>query len=366
MSKLGIFVGEHGHWGFFKEIYADLTKQYKTQLFQEKIYDVPLLYGRLNQWAYQQQIRNMLKRNDACFFEWASELLVPASFLPKQNPIITRMHSYEVNVWASKINWNNVDRIIFVSKHIRNKFLETHGKHESKTCVINNGVDIERFTPKPNKEFQFDVGILGTILPVKRVYEAVFTIASLHKQGYHPHLHIGGGKAPGGYHDDYYISVKRLIEKLGLQDHITMYDHISQPELWLRNIDIYISNSYWEGQSVALLEAMATGCYALAHFWDGSEDVLPKECIYSSDASLAQTLINYAELPVGEKEMHREQMRAMACRNYDIREVSRQIREVIDEVTNGQENARGIGRVHDIATNKNTARENDPARQVLT
>lgn len=337
MSRLGIFVGEHGHWGFFKEIYKDLEANHQTQLFQEKTYDVPILYGRLNRWSYQQQIRTMLKRNDACFFEWASELLVPASMMPKVCPIITRLHSYEVNVWAPQVHWENVDRIIFVSNHIRKLFLAAHGEQAAKTCVINNGVDLERFQPVANKEFQFNLGILGTILPVKRVYEAVFTIATLRARGYRPHLHIGGGKAAGGYHDDYYISVKRLIEKLQLQEMITMYDHVSDPERWLRQMDIYLSNSYWEGQSVALIEAMATGCFAMAHFWDGSEDVLPADSIYGSDADLVEKIIRYVELPTAEKESRREQMRALACKHYDIRQTSRQIRQVIDETIRGKQ-----------------------------
>lgn len=360
MSKLGVFVGEHGHWGFFKEIYAALSSAYQTQLFEEKIYQVPLLYGRLNRWVYQRQIRSLVENNDACFFEWASELLVPASMLPKRAPIITRLHSYEVNVWAPQVNWDNVDRIIFVSNYIRQQFLANHREHEAKTCVINNGVDLERFTPVANKPFEFNIGILGTILPVKRVYEAVFTIATLREQGYRPHLHIGGGKAAGGYHDDYYIAVKNLIHKLDLHDYVTMYDHVAEPEHWLRRIDIYISNSYWEGQSVALLEAMASGCYAIAHFWNGSDDILPQAAIYSSDGDLVHKLIAYAELSAAEKETRREQMRALACEHYDMRKVIQQIKHTIDETIAGR---RLVHRSTAVPVAEDD-RQHDPAQQV--
>ncbi len=336
MNRLGVFVGEHGHWGFFREIYADLKANYETQLFTAQNYQVPLLHGRLNRWARTQQIRNLLGKNDACFFEWASELLVPASHMPKRCPIITRLHSYEVNVWAPQINWDHVDCIIFVSNEIRRRFVETHAAHAAKTVVINNGVDLERFYPTPAKPFAFTIGILGTILPIKRVYEAIFTIATLRDRGYHPHLHIGGDKEPGGYHDDYYIAVQRLIEKLQLQSHVTMHGHVDQPQQWLRNIDIYLSNSYWEGQSVALLEAMASGCYALAHFWDGSEDILPERCIYAGDADLANRLIAYAELPAAAKEQQRTEMRALACAHYDMRNTADQIRRVIDATSSGR------------------------------
>lgn len=335
MDKVGLLVGEHGHWGFFKEIYADLQHHYTTELFVEKTYNLPLLYGRLNRWAYQHQIRSMLKQNDACFFEWASELLVPASFMEKRCPIITRLHSYEVNVWAQQVNWANVDRIIFVSHYIRSKFLETHGEYEAKTCVINNGVDLERFTPIANKPFAFNIGIMGTILPVKRIYEALFTIADLVDRGYRPHLHVAGGKDRSGHYEGYHIAILRAIEKLKLQDYVTMHGHVSDTERWLREMDIYLSNSYWEGQSVALLEAMASGCYALSHFWDGSEDVLPEANRYGREQELLDKLIGYSELPAEQKERKRQEMRSLACKHYDIHETARQICEVIDATIHG-------------------------------
>ena len=93
MKKLGIFVGEKGNWSFFQDIYEDLCAHYRTEIFKEKVYNVPLLYGRLNRWAFREEMRSILRRNDLCFFEWASELLVPASHMPKYCPIVTRLHS---------------------------------------------------------------------------------------------------------------------------------------------------------------------------------------------------------------------------------------------------------------------------------
>ena len=333
MKKVGVFVGEHGHWGFFKEIFADLEANYQTQVFQEKIYKLPLLYGRFNRWAYSGQIRTMLKHNDVCFFEWASELLKEASHLEKQCPIVTRMHSYEVHVWAPQINWDNVDRIIFVSEYIRRKFLESHPELAPKTIVIYNGVDLERFQPNHQRDFAFNIGMLCHFHPVKRIYEMVFTVAELKRQGYHPHLHIAGGKWPGGHFDGYYVAIERVIDKLNLQDAVTLHGPINDAHRWLREMDIVVSNSYWEGQSVALLEGMASGCYALSHFWDGIEDVLPAECIYGRDVELQEKLIAYAETSAAEKLQQRQRMRELTCQKFDIRQTEKGIRNILEEVT---------------------------------
>jgi glycosyltransferase involved in cell wall biosynthesis len=331
MTKLGIFVGENGHWGFFREIYADFQEHYQTHLFQPHTYNLPLLYGRLNRWAYEGQMRSLLKHNDVCFFEWASELLKPASFMDKQAPIVTRMHSYEVHVWAPQIHWEHVDQIIFVSNYIRQKFLEQFPQHGAKTSVIYNGVDLNRFRPVAKHDFHFNIGMLCNFHPVKRIYEAVFTIAKLKQQGYAPHLHIAGGKWPGGHFDGYYVAIERLIEKLGLQTDVTLYGHVKTTEAWLQQIDIFLSNSYWEGQSVSLLEAMASGCYCLSHFWDGAEDVIPAACIFGVDDELHEKLIAYAEASVAEKCRWRTQMREIACEKFDIRRTTEAMHDVIEE-----------------------------------
>jgi glycosyltransferase involved in cell wall biosynthesis len=101
-------------------------------------------------------------------------------------------------------------------------------------------------------------------------------------------------------------------------------------------MDIYLSNSYWEGQSVALIEAMASGCYCLAHFWDGSEDVLPATNLYGDEDELVEQLIAYRALAASEKERWRKEMRATACQHYDIRNTSRQIQQIIDDAIDGK------------------------------
>lgn len=332
MTRLGVFVGEHGHWGFFREIFADFQEQYTTRLFQPKHYAVPLLYGRLNRWAYAGQMRTLLHRSDLCFFEWASELLKPATLLEKRAPIVTRLHSYEVHVWAPQIQWTQVDRIIFVSHYIRQKFLEQFPQQAAKTTVIYNGVDLARFQPtcrqQPSSK-PIAIGMLCTIHPVKRIYEALFTIAKVKRAGYQPHLHVAGGKWPGGYFDGYQVAIERLIEKLGLQENVTLYGHVTETAAWLQTIDIFLSNSYWEGQSVALLEAMASGCYCLSHFWDGAEDVLPADCLFGFDDELCDKVIAYAEASACEKSQRRQQMRQLACDKFDIRQTTQAIHQVL-------------------------------------
>ncbi len=332
MKNLGIFVGENGKWSFFHEIFADLNKYFDTQVFKPRTYNVPILHGRLNQWAYIHDIRQIVETSDLCFFEWASELLEEATKLPKRSPFVTRLHSYEITFWASKINWEPVDKVILLSEAMREKFVTQLPDHAHKTVVVSNAVSLDKFVPPTKREFGFDIAMLCNIHPVKRVYDMIMNIYALIEQGYKPHLHVAGPRWPDGYFDDYYVAIFRLIEKLKLEGHVTMYGNVEDAAQWLQDKDIFVSHSYWEGQQTALIEAMATGCYCLAHFWDGAEEMLPPENLYITDGQLQEKLVGYWNWDTTKKQMEHERMRNLAVEKFDARVMIRKIRNVIEEV----------------------------------
>lgn len=331
MKKLGVFVGEKGKWGFFREIFEDLKSHYQTQVFEEKAYNIPLLYGRINRWAYQHGIRSTLRGSDLSFFEWASELLVPATQMPRYCPIITRLHSYEITFWAPKVNWNQVDKVILVSRAMQQKFVQLFPDHAQKTAVVYNGVSFDKFQPPARRDFRFNLGMVCSIHPIKRVYETVILVYKLKKLGLKPHLHVAGGRWENGYFDDYYVAIGRAIEKLGLTEDVTLHDHVEDTAGWLKQIDIFISNSYWEGQQVALLEAMATGCYSLSHFWDGAEEVVPRENIFITEDELLEKIVCYAQQPEAERHRLQAEMEAIAHDKFDVERQKAQIRGIIEE-----------------------------------
>ncbi len=332
MKKLGVFVGEKGKWSFFRHIFDDLKEHYQTQVFQERAYNIPLLYGRLNRWAYQHGIRSTLRRSDLSFFEWASELLVPATHMPRYCPIVTRLHSYEINFWADQINWSQVDKVILVSQAMQHRFTQRFPDHADKTAVVYNGVPVDKFQRRVQRDFRFNLGMLCRIHPIKRIYETVILVYKLKQRGLKPHLHVGGGRAESRYFDDYLLAVQRAIEKLGLTEDVTLHDEIEDTAGWLREIDIFISNSYWEGQQVALLEAMAAGCYSLSHFWDGADEILPQENIYITEDQLLEKIIAFSDQSQAERHRQQAQMEAIAREKFDSERQKAQIRGIIEEI----------------------------------
>ena len=422
MKKIGVFVGEE-MWTFFHEIYDDLQTRYQTEVYREKTYNTPLLYGRLNRWAFDRQVRAMLRRNDVCFFEWASNLLMRASQMPKTCAIVARLHSFELYEWAPQINWDAVDKIILISRAMQRQFTSLYPEQEHKTVVIYNGRSLDAFRPPDKKDFnpfdlaqdkpfdlaqdkpfdlaqdkpfdlaqdkpfdlaqdkpfdlaqdkpfdlaqdkpfdlaqdkpfdlaqdkpfdlaqdkpfdltqdKFRLGMLCHIKPIKRIYETILMLYQLRQKGYQATLSVAGEAQSAG-DMRYRAAVYRLVSKLKLDSAVSFDGYVSDAPGWLQNIDIFISNSFWEGQQVALLEAMASGCYCLSHFWAGAEEMLPPENLYITENDLQEKIIAYSKLPEAKREAQRAQLRRLAIERFDIERTKAEIRHVIEQVSRGR------------------------------
>ena len=113
---------------------------------------------------------------------------------------------------------------------------------------------------------------------------------------------------------------------------MTLHGYVEDTPHWLQQIDMLISNSYWEGLPVSLLEAMASGCYCVSHFWDGAEEILPLDNLYVTDTELQQRIIEYCHRPSEEKYRAQTAMRTLACQKYDIEKRKKDICRIIEEV----------------------------------
>jgi glycosyltransferase involved in cell wall biosynthesis len=330
--KLGVVID--GHTGFINELLEDWQTHYQTEVFNFREINLPLSKGRVNQWRLKRSLMEFIDRNDVVFFEWAGPLTILGSQLDGKTPLIVRLHSWELYEFADHIRWTGIARTILVSQAMREKFINLYPAQVSNSEVVNCGISLEKFKPAV-REFNGVIGILADLIPIKRVYDLILTLYDLNQLGYDLRLIIGGKAVDGSNNKRYHISMLRAIEKLSLNERVSLHGWVADTPSWLQDVDIFISNSYWEGQQVALLEAMACGCYCLSHFWDGSEEVLPSEYIYATENELQKKIIDYSNLNDHEKEHHRNLMRAIACEKFDIEQAKSRMREIIEDVGTG-------------------------------
>ena len=175
------------------------------------------------------------------------------------------------------------------------------------------------------------MGMLCHIKPIKRIYEIILMLYELRQQGYNATLSIAGEAQSSG-DMRYQAAIRRLVKELELNDVVIFDGYVSDAPGWLQNIDIFISNSFWEGQQVALLEAMASECYCLSHIWAGAEEMLPPENLFITENDLQEKIIVYSKLPETEKENRRAQLRSIAVEKFDIERTKAGIRHVVEQV----------------------------------
>lgn len=331
--KIG--VANEETWGFLNEIYAELEAHHQVSKFERPVSPLPFFNERTNRFLLRRNLNRFMKENDVVFFEWASELLIAATHLPKQCGIVTRLHRYEMYKWVHLINWDAVDKVILVSQAKKREFVDRFPEQASKVIVITEAVDMGRFKPNPTpKPFNGDIGILCHIAPRKRVYELVLAFSELAQQRDDLHLHIGGDiKA---VEDAYPFAIEDIIQRLNLKDRVTMHGPVSNPQQWYTNhIDILISNSYSEGLQVSPMEAMACECYCLLHHWAGADELLPDEYLFLTDRQLQEKILAYCDLPEAAKLEQKAHMRTIIRDNFDLDKIKVNIRNVIESSASG-------------------------------
>lgn len=317
-------------WAFFQDVRAELDAHHRTRLFEPPgSLRAPLYRERLNRYRAERALANFLATNDVVFFEWASGLLAAASRLPKAAPIVARLHRYELYQWADQVKWDAVDRLIVVSQAKQREFAARFPEHAARTVVIPEAISLSRFQPG-TKAYNGDLGILCNLSPRKRVYELVLAFAELHRSQPGFRLHIGGGTHPK--FPEYPATLRSLVSRLGLQDHVVFYGAVSRPEAWFAGIDIFISNSYSEGLQVAPMEAIASGCYCLSHAWDGADELVPPEHVYTTDRELIAKLLAYAGAPEASRAACRETQRQLVLERFDVDRTKVEIRELVEAV----------------------------------
>lgn len=327
--RIGLVVAQD-FWLHFREIHKMLTVHHTVNSFRAPHWPFQMMSERVNRILLDHALRVLLHKNDVVFFEWGEEYFVRATHLQKRASIIVRLHSHELWDFAPRVNWANVDRIILVSSAMERKLLERYPSMAGRTVVIHNGILLSKFTFQP-RPFSGTIGTLSRIEPLKRIDGLIIAFHRLHQKGYDLTLHIGGTCTEPRF-QRYADEVVFLVKRLGLEKRVIFDGYVDNAADWLQGIDIFVSNSCSEGLQVALLEAMATGCFCLSHAWDGSEEVLPEEHIFFSECELVEKIGSYVQLEDEAKSDLRAEMRRIAEEKFNIEEQKQDICRVIDDV----------------------------------
>lgn len=192
----------------------------------------------------------------------SSEFVVPFSEISDEIPIVNTFHTpiadslsgipVKIIIAAlARLYEDRSRKFISVSEEIA-KILRKHSENE--TVVIPNGVDINRFRPKPEyKEGDGNgricLGYLGRLSREKNIMSMVKAVGGM---GTNVFLKIAGS-------GPLYRRIKSIED-----ERVKVLGYVRDAPAFYQSIDVFLLPSKFEAQPIALLEAMSSGLPIIA------------------------------------------------------------------------------------------------------
>ncbi len=323
--KIGIACDD---WRFFKNKCEALKNHYEVRTLSPSNTKISL--GRYQSLLYKRNLHRLMRWSDVIFFEFANKPLAIASQMKKVSKIVVRLHRYELFSWADKIDWKKIDKVILVSTAMQKRLVNQYPFMENRTAVIYNDIDTDKFIPI-NTKLKKSIGIAGEITPRKRVYELILAFDELQRNVPDIKLRICG---PTIYDETYNTITRELVAKLNLEDKVFFDGHFETVDKlvnWYNKVDILICNSSHESFHLTSHEAMACGCYALSHFWDGSDEFYDCDQIYKTDGELIRKIQAFYSIDEKSRQELSKKMRQEIIDRYDSKKQFDELVTLIDK-----------------------------------
>ncbi|MBP1154402.1 MULTISPECIES: glycosyltransferase [unclassified Paenibacillus] len=200
--------------------------------------------------------------------------------------------------FAMKLLYKKADRVIPVSKQIRELLIQKYNIESNKIKTIYNPFDVEMIKrlsiedlDEKHNEFMDSNKIfisVGRQMYQKGFWHLVKAFKLVHDQDDEVKLVIVGRDEQNG-------KLQHLVNELGVQDSILLTGYQKNPFKFIKKSNIYILSSLFEGFPNALVEAMACGCPVIATDCKSG----PKEILFEeSDLSVEINEITYADYGV--------------------------------------------------------------------
>ena len=200
-------------------------------------------------------------------------------------PVVSTFHGtmdVEDGDRAKRLKWSVLNRFsrrtVFVSQYLRDHFVRQRLALTSKTQVIYNGTDTERFEHSATRAEAraslgltpgaFVIGCVGDLRVAKDYSSAIRAAGLVHDQLPHARMIIAGSKT------ELLPDLLKLRDSLGLSEVVDFIGFQPDVAKVLPAFDVYLSSSVSEGFSLTVVEAMAAGLPVVATRSGGPEEIV--------------------------------------------------------------------------------------------
>lgn len=167
------------------------------------------------------------------------------------------------NIHIQRILWKFAHSLTSVASPLADDMSNLVGFPRNRIRVIPNGVDTDRFCPRPDERTsarqQFGlsptdvvVGMVARLVPVKNHEGVLRALAELAQQGKLVTLALAGCGS-------LLEKLQSLAMSMGLHGRVHFLGDLDNVHKFLNAIDIFVLNSHSEGMSNTILEAMSCG-----------------------------------------------------------------------------------------------------------
>ncbi|WP_158568155.1 MULTISPECIES: glycosyltransferase [Coprobacillaceae] len=151
------------------------------------------------------------------------------------------------------------DKTVCISKNVEYDMRDFFKIKEEKLCTIYNPVDIEKLLAMEedyifDEDFHhyFNIVTMGRLTYQKGQWNLIYAMKDIIERHHNVRLYIlGDGELKN--------ELKELVAKLKLDDHVFFLGFISNAHKFLRECDLFVLTSLFEGLGNVILEAMALG-----------------------------------------------------------------------------------------------------------
>lgn len=270
------FDRENGQYRFSRLYHLTEKSENPSRFHRAMMWAVPAIKWVENR-LYIRYIREQMKNEhfDTCviYSDVAAETAVRAIRADKF--LLFYHHGAMRKVWHDEIGYRKADKIIAVSGAVEQKLREFRPKYANKMTTIHNLTDVEGIRAKGEEpvpeEFpadKFNIVSCGRVSHEKGMDLAVEACAELVETG-HKNIHwwiVGGGPAED--------EVRAKIAELHMEDCVTMLGMKGNPYPYIKQADLYVQPSRFEGYPMTILEALILGQPVVSTNNTGAQEIL--------------------------------------------------------------------------------------------
>jgi glycosyltransferase involved in cell wall biosynthesis len=175
-------------------------------------------------------------------------------------------------IWRRAVPW--ADAVVFISEGVREYYTERDKLSSRNTCVIYNGIDLDKFAGRPLRSASdgFRFGAVGRLVPAKDHVTLVKAFALLADRMPNSELHLlGEGPCRSVIAD--------TAASLGVQDRVVLHGASRDVAGFLSTLDLFVLSSIDEGLPISLMEALAAGLPVVSTSLPGLRELAPENVV---------------------------------------------------------------------------------------